>query len=254
MESSEFSQGVDQDPSRPESSPHLKSKLSEFAAKGEFPISFKGDEIRTVLIGEEHYQYIEEVVALIKELQPSKILHEGLGADQYDPQTKSLTVQPNRMYDPNQLEADKCHFLSDQCNDIYPYIAVSNELHIPVIGCDLSMAEMYIKAFMEQEDTEEFKQQIMQDEDLLVKTMLQRTNPARDQHIETMLQDHQDNDQNPTIAIVGYNHALEVTSRDTLDNYCFIGAVSKETLAMRNNATRDELLDQLGQVDTTKIT
>lgn len=198
----------------------LTDKLASFSKTHGFPVYVVGDTINTIIIGEEHYAHNEHIFDLIRKVRPSKIIAEALGHYSYDPTSKGFTQRAER-YAEGFVPFKPAAWMEVDTSQQFrkPYIELSDELQIPVVGSDLSFHESASvlwhkkrKVQLEIGSYEEYWNAIAY--------LYERDN----QMLEILLE-NQGTPLNPTLAIVGYMHALELMWQRVLDNYCVIEVV-----------------------------
>ena len=213
----------------------LREQFKLLGQTSNMPIHFTGDTINTLVIGEEHWRFSVPEAKLIRWIEPSKVLLEGLTGFVYDPKQAKLLTQPKSWCDPNEQDIIWQALTSDPAIDptsLLPFKEVSDELGIPIIGCDITLIEMWQKAIVKYGEPEESIMRLLTpgNEIEFLRLTDTRTRVFRDRFIGRYIKKHQGIPTKPTVAIVGHAHAKYMHDAKILDNYCFFELVSSQGL------------------------
>lgn len=212
----------------------LRGSLIKLSQSTGMPVHFVGETINTVLIGEQHWRFDKGQASLCSWIEPSAILLEKLGGFMYNPNESVIMLQDGRKTHQGELDLNTQLLQSDpkeMLGGVLPFLEVSNELQIPLLGCDITFMEMWEIATSDPQNQEEplHKMRAEGKDDAVLGIIRARTRLVRDRFIADYIRDRQGTSIKPVVAIVGWEHAKYIFDNQILTNYCFYEMVPEQT-------------------------
>lgn len=213
----------------------LKKEVTDFSAANHFNIDFVGESLNTILVGEMHRMYDGELISLIRSINPGLIVHEALAAYRFDPKQNQLFIQEGRMV-VEEEHRDWGELLRGKRSDTIgrmPFLRTSVELGVPIIGADFSFYEErdYLERAYPASVLHGLEVALNTDEEKYVQMLDALTRDARDSLMSRIVRDNLGSKSSPTIAILGFMHAYDISVRGGLNNYALIEAIPSDISA-----------------------
>lgn len=198
-----------------------------------YQILESGEGYSLVMLGESHFEskHQEKEVELIYAVKPQFILHEFADGYKYNPKTRLFEKQRGRKFS----DLDDPPTISDSAHYGFPIqiIQASEDLQIPIIGCDLTETELTgvmrnvaLSNPQDYEFIEVVKYGISMlekrsDPDYIITPQSEELIPYRDQQMVKTITGYSQLAQGPLVIILGSRHSDDIHNDRYLQQYGF---------------------------------
>ncbi len=203
-----------------------KESLQKYSDFTGFPVSFKGDRINTIIIGEYHELYGDHQVELIDALKPDKLLMEAFDGFIYDPTTSTLGCYNRRVY-PGELTQTVDHLNQTNPGGLNRFLRLSDKHGFPILGCDLTEYEIDKMALFDFGLSQTQVLEMLESRTDWRELRYGRVKNQRNYLMNSLLLLHQGGLTTLTVAIMGYDHACYIEQNSSLSDYCIVTHVPK---------------------------
>lgn len=203
----------------------LRNIIQFYADSTGFPAYFVGDSINTIIFGEYHWAYQTSQDILIRLARPQKILLEVLGGFEYSPRTRLLTLQSGHSARGDEQSA-LWEYLSRYQQEgqlgLKTFKDISDDLNVPLIGCNLTIYEMDHLAFVKHARSGDDPEALARNTEKRANIVTRRTRKEVDRYMFNQVASNQGTLDNRTLVIIGLVHARFIHKQGLLSNYCYI--------------------------------
>ncbi len=221
-------------------SEQIRSNLIQYAEENRFSILFRGNETRTVIIGEQHQiplpshnEQQSQQIKLMESIKPGKLLHEGFTCFEYQGKTGEFGASRTAPISEGEVDAWleylKGNYPDSPVVKFQPLLDLANKISLHIIGCDLTFAEVEDIVLNNNPYRNKILDLTRNNQVLLLSVLSLGCVKPRADHMFTTISQHQGTPEKPSMAIIGIEHALDVRyDRPELTDYCLIEQVPKE--------------------------